>query len=285
MKQNITLLDGAIGTTLWAKAQAHGWKKEPVWMYNIEHPEIVSELALEYADAGSDIILSNTFGANRPSVQRSSSFDAAQVTAQGVKLAKDAVRGRGIRVGLDVGPLSELMEPYGDLEEDEAAGIYAEMFEAGVGAGADLIFLETFIDLAMLRVAAEEAKKYGVPVFCILSFERLGKTMMGNSPEDMIEELEPLGVDAVGMNCSLGPDLAVPIIKKFVGKTSLPLLFKPNAGLPVLAADGSESAEFSAKAFADGIMPALDFADYVGGCCGSAPSYISELAGRIGKKR
>ena len=283
MKENITLLDGAIGTELWAKAEARGWKKEPVWIYNMTHPEIVSELAGEYADAGSGIILSNTFGANGPSVKKSSSYDTAQVVAAGVRLAKEAVGGRGVRVALDAGPLSELMEPYGDLEEDEVAAIYAEMFRAGVGAGADLIFLETFIDLSMLRVAAEEAKKYGVPVFCSLSFERLGKTMMGQSPEDMIEELEPLGVDAVGMNCSLGPDLAVPVIRKFAGKTSLPLIFKPNAGKPVLAADGSVSSAYSAKAFADEVMPALEIAEYVGGCCGSAPSYIRELAGRIGR--
>ncbi|MBQ3638084.1 MAG: homocysteine S-methyltransferase family protein [Clostridia bacterium] len=283
MKEKITLLDGAVGTELWAKAEKNGWKKEPVWKYNIDHPEIVAELAREYADAGSDILLSNTFGANAPSVQKSSSYSVSEVVSAGVKIAKEAVGGRGIRVGLDAGPLSELMEPYGDLTEEEVAEIYAEMFEAGVGARADLIFLETFIDLAMLRVAAEEAKKYGVPVFCSLSFERLGKTMMGNSPEDMIEELEPLGVDAVGMNCSLGPELAVPIIKKFAGKTSLPLLFKPNAGLPVMKADGTVSTEYSAKAFVDGIAPALDFVDYVGGCCGSAPSYIRELAERIGK--
>ena len=283
MKEKITLLDGAVGTELWAKAEKNGWKKEPVWKYNIDHPEIVAELAREYADAGSDILLSNTFGANAPSVQKSSSYSVSEVVSAGVKIAKEAVGGRGIRVGLDAGPLSELMEPYGDLTEEEVAEIYAEMFEAGVGARADLIFLETFIDLAMLRVAAEEAKKYGVPVFCSLSFERLGKTMMGNSPEDMIEELEPLGVDAVGMNCSLGPELAVPIIKKFAGKTSLPLLFKPNAGLPVMKADGTVSTEYSAKAFVDGIAPALDFVDYIGGCCGSAPSYIRELAERIGK--
>ncbi len=283
MKEKITLLDGAVGTELWAKAEKNGWKKEPVWKYNIDHPEIVAELAREYADAGSDILLSNTFGANAPSVQKSSSYSVSEVVSAGVKIAKEAVAGRGIRVGLDAGPLSELMEPYGDLTEEEVAEIYAEMFEAGVGAGADLIFLETFIDLAMLRVAAEEAKKYGVPVFCSLSFERLGKTMMGNSPEDMIEELEPLGVDAIGMNCSLGPELAVPIIRKFAGKTSLPLLFKPNAGLPVMKADGTVSTEYSAKAFVDGIAPALDFVDYIGGCCGSAPSYIRELAERIGK--
>ena len=85
------------------------------------------------------------------------------------------------------------------------------------------------------------------------------------------------------MNCSLGPELAVPIIRKFAGKTSLPLLFKPNAGLPVMTADGTVSTEYSAKAFVDGIAPALDFVDYIGGCCGSAPSYIRELAERIGK--
>ena len=283
MKQNITLLDGAIGTQLWEKAEAHGWKKEPVWVYNLTHPEIVAELAAEYADAGSEIILANTFGANGPSVARSSSYDPAEVVAAGVRIAKEAVAGRGIRVALDAGPLSELMEPYGDLEEDEVAAVYRAMFEAGVGAGADLIFLETFIDLAMLRVAAEEAKRTGLPVFCSLSFERLGKTMMGNSPDDMIEELEPLGVDALGMNCSLGPDLAVDVIRKFAGKTSLPLIFKPNAGKPVLAADGSVSTAFSAKAFADEAAPALEIATYVGGCCGSAPSYIRELAARLGR--
>ncbi len=283
MKQNITLMDGAIGTTLWNKAEANGWKKDPVWKYNIDHPEMVAELAVEYADAGSEIILANTFGANGPAVRHSSSFDPAEVVSAGVRLAREAVKGKSIRVALDAGPLSELMEPYGDLTEEETAEIYADMFQAGVKEGADLIFLETFIDLAMLRVAAEEAKKYGVPVFCSLSFERLGKTMMGNSPEDMIEELEPLGVDAIGMNCSLGPDLAVPVIRKFVGKTELPLIFKPNAGKPVLEADGTVSTAYSAKAFADEVEPALDFVDYVGGCCGSAPSYIRELARRMGK--
>ena len=110
MKEKITLLDGAVGTELWAKAEKNGWKKEPVWKYNIDHPQIVAELAREYADAGSDIILSNTFGANAPSVQKSSSYSVSEVVSAGVKIAKEAVGGRGIRVGLDAGPLSELME-------------------------------------------------------------------------------------------------------------------------------------------------------------------------------
>ena len=283
MKEGITLLDGAVGTSLWAKAEARGWKKDPVWRYNIEHPEIVAELAVEYADAGAEIILANTFGANGPAVKRSSSYTTPEVVSTAVRILKEAVKGRNVKTALAIGPLSALMEPYGDLTEEETAEIYTEMLEAGMKEGTDIILLQTFIDLAMMRVAAEQAVKFGVPVFCCLTFERRGKTMMGNSVEDMIEELEPLGVSALGMNCSLGPDLAVPVIREFVGKTNLPLIFKPNAGKPILAADGTASTAYSAKSFADELMPAMDFVDYIGGCCGSDPSYIRELASRMGK--
>jgi len=283
MKQGITLMDGAVGTSLWAKAEANGIKKDPVWRYNIEHPELVAELAREYVEAGAEIVLANTFGANGPAVKRSSTYTAPEVVSAGVRVAKEALRGTGAKVALSAGPLTALMEPYGDLTEEEAGEIFYEMLAAGAKEGPDIILLQTFMDLAMLRVAAVEAKKFGIPVFCCLTFERRGKTMMGNSVEDMIEELEPVGVDALGMNCSLGPDLAVPVIREFVGKTSLPLIFKPNAGKPILAADGTTATAYSAKVFADDVMPALDFVDYVGGCCGSDPSYIRELAARMGK--
>ena len=283
MKQGITLMDGAVGTSLWAKAEANGIKKDPVWRYNIEHPELVAELAREYAEAGAEIVLANTFGANGPAVKRSSTYTAPEVVSAGVRVAREALRGTGAKVALSAGPLTALMEPYGDLTEEEAGEIFYEMLAAGAKEGPDIILLQTFMDLAMLRVAAVEAKKFGIPVFCCLTFERRGKTMMGNSVEDMIEELEPVGVDALGMNCSLGPDLAVPVIREFVGKTSLPLIFKPNAGKPILAADGTTATAYSAKVFADDVMPALDFVDYVGGCCGSDPSYIRELAARMGK--
>ncbi len=283
MKQGITLMDGAVGTSLWAKAEAHGWKKDPVWRYNIEHPEIVAELAVEYADVGAEIILANTFGANGPAVKRSSSFDPADVVALGVRTVREALRGRDVKIALSAGPLTALMEPYGDLTEEEAAGIYRDMLAAGVKEGPDIILLQTFMDLEMLRVAAEEAKRFDLPVFCCLTFERLGKTMMGNSVDDMIETLTPLGVDAVGMNCSLGPDLAIPVIREFAEKTELPLVFKPNAGKPILSADGSTTTAYTAEDFAAEIVPALDIVDYIGGCCGSDPSYIRALAARMGK--
>lgn len=282
MKKPVTLLDGAVGTSLWEKAEAAGAKKNPVWTYNLEHPEFVRVLYTEYAEAGAEIILANTFGANGPAVQRASSYDTKTVVSTGVRLAKETLSGTGKKIALAAGPLSMLMEPYGDLEEDEVAEIYAEMFSAGMDAGADLICLQTFMDADMMRVAAGEAKKFGVPVFCTLSFEKRGKTMMGNSPADIVEQLEPLGIDAVGVNCSVGPELALPVLKAFAEATTLPLIFKPNAGLPTVTEDGTEP--YTPEQFAVDVLPALEYASYLGGCCGTNPSFIRALSKILSKQ-
>ena len=277
MSRKITLLDGAVGTTLWGLAEENGVAKVPVWRYNIEHPEFVEELTRRYLDAGSEIILANTFGANRPAVEHSSDFDPPAVVAEGVKIAKRVLAGTGVKTCMSCGPLTQILEPYGDLEEDECRAIYEEMIKAGVEAGCDVIMLQTFMDLAMMKIAAEVAKQYDKPVFCSLTFEKAGKTMFGNSVQDAIDELAPLGIDAIGLNCSLGPDLALPIIKEFAEKTDLPIIFKPNAGKPILSADGSTSTAYSAAQFAEDIKPALEYVSYVGGCCGSDSSYIREI--------
>ena len=228
----IILLDGAQGTRLWEKAGQHGVEKDPVWKYNIEHPDFVAQVAKEYAEAGSEIVCANTFGANRLAVERSSSYSAAEVVEAGVRIAKEALAGTGVKTALDIGPLSVMMEPYGDLEEDEAAEIFDEMLAAGVGAGADIVFFETFMDVEMMAVAAESAMKYGLPVVCSMTFEKGGRTMMGNSVEDIVETLSPLGIAGIGMNCSLGPAAAGEIIRQYAAATELPLFLKPNAGLP-----------------------------------------------------
>ena len=277
MSKKITLLDGAVGTSLWSIAEAHGVPKVPVWKYNIEHPEFVEELTKKYLEAGSEIILANTFGANGPSVKYSSGYSVEEVVTAGVKITKKALEGTGVKTSMAVGPLSQILEPYGDLEEDECRAIYEEMIGAGVRAGCDMILVQTFMDLAMMKIAAKVAKSYGLPVFCCMTFEKAGKTMFGNSVEDTIEELTPLGIDAIGLNCSLGPDLALPIIKEFSEKTDLPIVFKPNAGKPILAADGTTSTAYSAEQFAKDIEPALKYVSYIGGCCGSDPTYIKEI--------
>ncbi len=277
MERKIILMDGAVGTTLWGIAEANGVKKEPVWKYNVEHPEFVEELTKRYLEAGCEMILANTFGANGPAVKRSSPYTAAEVVSAGVGIAKKVLDGTGVKIVLSLGPLTQLLEPYGDLEEEECAAIYDEMLDAGVGAGADMILIQTFMDLEMMRVATVEAKKYGLPVMCSMTFEKNGKTMFGNSVEDTIDTLSPLGIEAIGLNCSLGPDLALPIIKEFSEKTDLPLLFKPNAGKPILSSNGEAVSPYTAERFAEEVKPALQYVSYIGGCCGSDAEYIKEI--------
>lgn len=276
MKKNIVLLDGAIGTGLWGKAEKLGIAKAPVWTYNVDHPELVAELAREYLDAGSHAILTNTFGANGPTVKRAGKYDAEEVVRAGVRIAREAAGDRA-KVFLDVGPLSAMLEPYGDMEEDECREIFEAQIGAGMAEKPDGIMLETFMDVEMMRIAAEVAKQYGVPVYCTMTFEKSGRTLMGNSVEQVIDVLAPLGIDGIGMNCSLGPDLALPVIREFAGKTDLPLVFKPNAGKPVLSASGEAVTAYDAATFARDIAPALEFVDFVGGCCGTDPDYIRAI--------
>jgi len=273
----ITLMDGAVGTSLWAKAESKGIAKVPVWKYNIDAPEIVEELAKEYIAAGSQMILTNTFGANAPSVKRSSDYNPDDIVRNGVKITKKAVEGTDVKVVLAAGPLSVLLEPYGDLEGDEAREIYQQLIGVGMEEKPDMILLQTFMDIEMMRIAAEVAKQYSVPVLCSMTFEQKGKTMMGNSVDDVIEKLSPLGIDGVGINCSLGPDLALPVIKEFKEKTDIPLIFKPNAGKPIMGADGSVVSDYTAEMFAKEVEPALEFCNYVGGCCGCDPTYIAAI--------
>lgn len=277
MNGNIILLDGAGGTCLWNLAESLGYAKDPVWKYNMEHPDIVKQVAADYVAAGSQIILANTFGANGPAVKRSSDYSVDEVVRAGVRLAKEAAFGTDVKIALDIGPLTMLMEPYGDLTEEEAEEIFREQIGAGMKEHPDLILLETFLDLEMLKVAARVAKSYDVPVFCTMTFEGRGRTMMGNRVEDIAEELEELGVDAIGLNCSQGPETAIPVILEFAEHTDLPLIFKPNAGKPVLAEDGSVISPYDAAAFVRDVQPALGKVTYLGGCCGSSPDYIRAL--------
>lgn len=271
MMDSTVLLDGAMGTCLWEKAQ----KKVPVWRYNLEEPSIVLELHQEYLDAGSQMIFSNTFGANGGAVAKTS-YQVRDVVSAGVRLARQAAGDRA-KVALDIGPLTGLLEPYGDIEEDEAEALYTEMIDAGMAEHPDLIFLETFMDIEMLKIAARVAKRYDVPVFCSMSFEKSGKTIMGNSVQDMLDGLADLHVDAVGLNCSLGPDLALSIIEEFHRLTDLPLLFKPNAGMPELV-NGEMQMSVGIDTFAQDVLAAAKAgATYVGGCCGSSPAYIRRL--------
>lgn len=277
MSGKIVMMDGAVGTSLWEKAE----NQVPVWRYNVENPGIVQELHREMADAGAQLILSNTFGANAGTVAKSP-YTVAQIVSAGVRLCREAVGSRA-KVVFSIGPLIGLMEPYGDITPEEAEEQYRQVLEAGVQEGPDIIFLQTFIDLEMLKIAARCARRFELPLFCAMSFEKAGKTIMGNSVADMIEGLAPWRPDAIGLNCSLGPDLALPVLRQFREQTDLPLIFKPNAGKTTLL-DGKSVAELDPDVFVQDMLPAAEAgASYIGGCCGANAGYIRKLAGAIQK--
>ena len=277
MKKDIILLDGATGTRLWQMAEEAGVEKKPTWMYNIEHPEFLTKLALEYAEAGSDIIQANTFGANGPAVKRSSSYAMEDVVRAAVRTTKKALEGTGKKTCMSVGPLSMMLEPFGDLEEDECREIYEAMIGAGMEEKPEVITLETFMDIEMMKIAAEIARKYDVLLLATMTFEQSGRTLMGNKVSDIAAALDDIGVDAMGMNCSLGPEAALPIMKQFAECTKTPLVFKPNAGLPQVLADGTTGYTMTAEEFLREVEPALDFVSYAGGCCGSSAEFIRAM--------
>ncbi|MCI6550301.1 MAG: homocysteine S-methyltransferase family protein [Prevotella sp.] len=271
-KRNIQLLDGAAGTTMWEHTDDRG----PVWRYNIDHPEIPEMVAKEFAEAGATIVTTNTFSANAPTVERNSDYSVEEIVSKGVKIAKDALRGTGVKVALDCGPLAALLEPFGDLTRDECRRIYEQMISAGMSENPDLIYLMTFMDLDMMQIATDVAKQYHVPVFCSMTFTEFGATLMGNTVDQIVTTLAPMGIDAIGLNCSLGPDAALPIIRQFKEATSLPTLFKPNAGKPISNGQ-AETRLYTPEAFAKDFVPAFEYADYVGGCCGTNGVYLTAI--------
>lgn len=285
MYDEVYLLDGAVGTSLWEKS---GDDRSPVWQFNITRKDIVRELLNEYIEAGSELLLTNTFGVNRIVAERTQ-YKTEDVVKASMELLHEAIDGKVSKRGeplkgiLTSGPLTVMVEPYGDLEEDECFEIYDEIFKAAVPYKPDYIWLQTFMDLNMQEIAVRAADQYDIPLIATLSFEKTGKTMFGNTPKDMVETLSGYkNLYAVGMNCSVGPDTAVDIIKEFHECTDMPLVFKPNAGLPI--GSSGESTIVGADDFVKQSLPALDYGvKYIGGCCGSNPSYIKKFAEALGR--
>lgn len=285
--KDITLLDGAVGTSLWERTGDHS----PVWTFNINRPEAVKEQAKAFMRVGAKIILTNTFGANGPAVAASSDLDVEEVVAAGVRLAKEALaeekaaagdgRYDDVRICLAFGPLSTMLEPWGDLSHEDCHAAYARIIAAGMKEKPDMIELMTFMDIDMMKIAVEEALKYGVPVFASMSFSEFGRTIMGNGVDDIVAALEPMGVAALGINCSLGPDKALSILKEFAQKTSLPILFKPNAGIPIMSDCGCETNPCTPENFAKAFVPAFEYASYVGGCCGTNDTYLAAVKAEL----
>lgn len=278
------LLDGAFGTELHKRILPPAEIPE---QYNLIAPDAIRSINESYAKAGSDILYANTFGAS-PLKCAAHGLDSEELIEAAIRIAKDAAEATGAKVALDIGSSGMLMEPMGPLKFDDAYDAFATMIKAGAKAGADLIVIETMTDLYEVKAALLAAKENSsLPVFVTMTFEENGRTFAGASLESMVSLCESLGADAIGINCSLGPKQLAPLLAKLASLTALPVIAKPNAGLPD-PKDGSyhlSDEEFvnAAKAFLDAGV------SIAGGCCGTTPATIralkAELKGRTIEKR
>lgn len=268
----IIILDGAMGSVLQQRGLPPGGIPE---LLNLTDPELLISIHREYIDAGSEIIYANTFGANGKKL-RGSGHSVEEIISAAITTAKKAAEGTNAKVALDIGPLGELLEPMGKLTFEEAYELFREMAAAGEKAGADLAVIETMTDLYEAKAALLAVKEHtSLPVLVTMSFEERGRTFTGCTAASMAHTLEGLGADAIGLNCSLGPDLLLPILKEICEHTRLPVIAKPNAGLPD-PVDGHY--DMGPEEFAQALLPCLETGvTMFGGCCGTSPDYIREV--------
>lgn len=280
-KNKITMLDGGMGTMLQAAGVPMGKVPEAL---NVTHAAAVIDIHRQYIEAGSDIIYANTFSANRYKLGYSD-YSVEELVTAGVVNARKAVKdsGRDVAVALDVGPIGELMEPNGSLKFEDAYDMFKEMMTVGAAAGADLIVIETSTDLLEMKAAVLAARENtSLPVFSTMTFEKNGRTFTGVTVEAAALTLTGLGVDAIGINCSLGPNDIYPLAKKLVEWTPLPVIIKANAGLPNLNSGGYD---ISAEAFAEQMDKFMDLGvRIIGGCCGTTPEYIREMKAMLERR-
>ena len=272
----IVILDGAMGTVLQSRGLKPGGVPE---LLNLEQPELLRGVYRDYIAAGSDVIYANTFGANALKLSRTGK-SVAEIVSAAIRLAKEAAAGTEVKVALDVGPLGELLEPMGTLPFERAYELFAEVVRAGAAAGADLAVIETMTDLYETRAALLAVKENSdLPVLVTMSFEESGRTFTGCTVASMAHTLTGLGADAIGLNCSLGPDRLAPLLRELCEHTPLPVIAKPNAGLPD-PVDGHY--DMDAGAFANILAPMAEAGVSVfGGCCGTSPDYVRAVAQRL----
>lgn len=264
------LLDGAMGTMLQRKGMEVGTVPETL---NILKPEWIIDIHKSYIEAGADIIYANTFGANRYKME-GTGFSVQELIGAAINNAKEAAKGTDTLVALDLGPIGQLLEPTGSMTFEEAYDIYKE--EVLAAKGADVIVIETMTDLMETKAAVLAAKENtDLPVITTMTFEANKRTFTGCSVSAMCLTLQGLGIDAIGVNCSLGPKELLPIVEEISNWTSLPIVVKANAGLPDPV---TNTYNVSAQEFAQICREMLNFgAKVLGGCCGTTPEYIKNL--------
>ncbi|NLH99332.1 MAG: methionine synthase [Chthonomonadales bacterium] len=276
LKQAPVITDGAWGTQLQARGLPVGVPPDP---WNLERPEQVAEVARGYVEAGSRIILTNTFGANRVLLERHGlAARVAAINSAGARLSVEAAAGSA-RVFASVGPTGKMVA-MGEIDADELRACFAEQVEALAAGGVDGFVIETMSDVEEAVAAVSAAAATGLPVVASMSYgsgKSGDRTIMGITPEQAAEALLAAGADIVGANCGQGPDTMVPIVERLRAASGRPVWAKPNAGLPRIV-DGAAVYDQTPQVFAEGARALVDAgAGFIGGCCGTGPAFIRAL--------
>ncbi len=278
LENNILIFDGAMGTMLQAAGLPTGGLPE---LYNLTNPDVVKDIHTSYVKAGADIITANTFQANEFKL-RGCGHSVEEVISAGIELAKSS----GAKyVALDIGPLGQMMHPMGTLGFETAYDAFARQIITGARSGADLILIETMSDLLEVKAAVLAARENcDLPVFVSMTYQSDGRTFVGCDPKTEAIALSALKVDALGVNCSLGPKELTPIVDELLEYSSVPVLVQPNAGLPQLNG-GKTCYDISADEYSDYMINLVKKgAAILGGCCGTTPEYIKALCDKLTNK-
>ena len=271
IKQKRIYFDGGLGTMLQKRGLCAGELPEN---WNLEHPEIITDIHRQYLQSGANIITTNTFGVNCLKHE-----NYAELIEAAIGCAKKATDGfEESFIAFDIGPLGRFLEPIGDLSFEDAVEIFAKNIRVAKNLGVDLIIIETMTDSYETKAAVLAAKENcDLPIFVTNAYDESGKLLTGATPEAMIALLEGLKVDAIGINCSFGPDKMLPLIKRYYNSSSLPIIVNSNAGLPTMV-DGKASYSLDAEQFGYYVnLLALEGASILGGCCGTEPDYIKSV--------
>lgn len=276
LKDNLVRLDGGMGTLLQKSGLGVGELPE---RWNITRPDTIVAVHQAYFDAGANVVNANTFGANLLKFDKKELEEIVSSALQNAKKARELSKGTQEKfIALDIGPTGKLLKPYGDLEFERAVEIFAETVKLGKKYGADLVFIETMNDAYETKASVLAVKENcDLPVLVCNAYGSDGKLTTGASPEAMVAMLEGLGVDGLGANCSLGPAQLEPVVKKLLKTASVPVIVKPNAGLPKLV-DGETVFDVDEDEFACRMKKLVKSGVAVfGGCCGTTPAYIRKL--------
>ena len=275
LKNKTLYLDGGMGTLLQKRGLSAGELPE---RWNITHPDVIVDIHKSYLDAGSNVISTNTFGANLLKFSETELEEIIKAAIDNARRAIELSTQNDAFIALDIGPSGKMLRPYGDLDFEEAVSLFSRTVELGVKYGVDLIFIETMNDSYETKAALLAAKESSeLPVFVSNAYGEDGKLMTGADPLSMVALLEGMGADAIGVNCSQGPRVLAPIVREYLKYSSLPIIMKANAGLPTVL-NGVTVFDINEKEFAKEVSILVgEGVRAVGGCCGTTPEHISAL--------